>query len=100
MDGIICHSSDEVSYYRNLFHLNHQQIRFVPYGIELPEVNFQRKGENPYIASAGKSNRDYELLRRAMDGIQMKIKVYCSKDYQKSLRNIKILILRYIQILP
>jgi len=89
MDGIICHSSDEVSYYRNLFHLSHQQIRFVPYGIELPEVSFQRKGENPYIASAGKSNRDYELLRRAMDGIQMKIKVYCSKDYQKSLRNIK-----------
>ena len=89
MDGIICHSSDEVSYYTNLFHLNHPQIRFIPYGIELPEVNFQKKGEDTYIASAGRSNRDYELLRRAMDGIQMKVKIYCSRDYKKILRNVK-----------
>jgi len=89
MDGIICHSSDEISYYTNLFHLNREQIRFVPYGIELPQIDFQRKGENPYLVSAGKSNRDYELLRRAMDRIEMKIKIYCSKDYEKVLRNTK-----------
>lgn len=89
MDGIICHSSDEVSYYTNLFDLNHQQIRFIPYGIELPEVNFQKKGEDTYITSAGRSNRDYKLLTRAMDGIEMKVKIYCSEDYRKLLRNVK-----------
>lgn len=89
MDGIICHSSDEVSYYTNLFHLSHKQIRFIPYGIELPNVNFQKKGGKPYIASAGRSNRDYELLRTAMDGIEMKVKIYCSRDHKKILRNVK-----------
>ncbi len=88
MNGIICHSSDEVNYYTNLFHLNHQQIRFIPYGIELPEVNFQKK-EETYIVSAGRSNRDYELLGRATDGIETKIKIYCSRDYEKVLGNME-----------
>jgi len=66
-----------------------QQIRFIPYGTELPKVNFQKKGGKPYIASAGRSNRDYELLRTAIDGIEMKIKIYCSRDYEKLLRNVK-----------
>ncbi|GAI56681.1 unnamed protein product, partial [marine sediment metagenome] len=45
--------------------------------------------EETYIVSAGQSNRDYELLRRAMDGIEMKVKIYCSDDYKKVLENIK-----------
>ena len=89
MDGIICHSSDEVSNYTDLFHLNQPQIKFIPYGIELPKVDFQKKEEETYIVSAGQSNRDYELLRRAMDGIEMKVKIYCSDDYKKVLENIK-----------
>jgi len=88
MDGIICHSSDEVSYYTSLFHLDHRQISFISYGIELPKVNFQKK-EETYVASAGSTNRDYELLRRAMDGIETKIKIYCSEDYEKLLRKTK-----------
>jgi len=82
MDGIICHSSDEANYYKTLFHLNDDKIKFVPYGIELPKVNFQNNGEEPYIASAGKSNRDYELLKKVIDGIEPKIRIYCSRDYE------------------
>ncbi|MDP3024954.1 MAG: glycosyltransferase family 4 protein [candidate division Zixibacteria bacterium] len=82
MDGIICHSSDEANYYKTLFHLNDNKIKFVPYGIELPKVNFQNNGEEPYIASAGKSNRDYELLKTAITGIETKVKIYCSRDYK------------------
>lgn len=83
MDGIICHSRDEANYYISLFCLNHGKVKFISYGIELPKVNFQNNGEGPYIASAGKSNRDYELLKKAMNGIKTKVKIYCSRDYRE-----------------
>lgn len=89
MDGIICHSRDEANYYKNLFHLNRGKIKFVPYGIEIPEVNFQKKEEETYIASAGKSNRDYELLKTAMNGTEVKMKIYCSRDYKTFVEDTK-----------
>jgi glycosyltransferase involved in cell wall biosynthesis len=82
MDGIICHSRDEANYYLNLFHLDQEKIKFIPYGIELPQINFQKNGEEAYIVAAGRSNRDYELLKTAMHGVKTKLKIYCGRDHK------------------
>ncbi|MCJ7458048.1 MAG: glycosyltransferase family 4 protein [candidate division Zixibacteria bacterium] len=81
IDGIICHSRDEADYYANLFGLDRKKIKFVPYGIELPKIDLQENGKELYVASAGKSNRDYELVQKATKGLEMKVKIYCSRDY-------------------
>ena len=87
VDMAIVHSRMEVDQNAKIFPGLHTQFRFVPWGTNidsrqqlLGDARFASGGEN-VIVTAGRSERDYGTLFRAMDGVGAELRVIC--DYLK-----------------
>lgn len=61
---IICHSKREVVKYNNLFEFQPNRFVYIPYALYVddPNINNFVPSVEPYILSAGRSGRDYDLL--------------------------------------
>jgi glycosyltransferase involved in cell wall biosynthesis len=62
--GAICHSSEELKYYHEIFPKCKNKIFFVPYGksYKTKDKNISISVATPYFFSGGTSNRDYSTL--------------------------------------
>jgi glycosyltransferase involved in cell wall biosynthesis len=87
VDMAIVHSRMEVDQNTKIFPGLHTQFRYVPWGTNidsrqqlLGDARFAPGGEN-VIVTAGRSERDYGTLFRAMDGVDAGLRVIC--DYLK-----------------
>lgn len=80
VDALVCYSSQECGYYKNIFNCSVEKFIYIPLGIEInsnenPCVQTQDK----YIFTAGRSNRDYEFLMDALRGSPYKLIIACDE---------------------
>lgn len=93
---VIVHSRLEVDRYSRIFSGSGTKFEFIPWctNIEIRTHLFEQKAKDInqsrtfYLASAGKSGRDYQTLCAATEGIKIETRIIC--DYEGALKNIKL----------
>lgn len=84
---IICHSTNEIQNYCDIFTKAKRKFRYVPYGLHISgeehhQVNLSAiiKTETPYIFSAGRSGRDYSTLTKAVANSGISTHIICDRE--------------------
>jgi glycosyltransferase involved in cell wall biosynthesis len=101
VDKIIVFSSGEVDYYSRLFPLAKSKFTYIPLGIEaikgledreerIERRGEERRGEERFLLSTGKSNRDYDFLFKTLLHTQYHVKIIADTVKQPSCANIEV----------
>ncbi|HQO64147.1 MAG TPA: glycosyltransferase family 4 protein [Syntrophorhabdus sp.] len=94
VDLIFVSSRSETVTYAERLHLPHQRFRFLPFHTDIMTPK-RIMTHNDYILSAGKTGRDYEVLLRAVEGLDVKVIIVSDQYHVQGLRvpsNVKILV--------
>ena len=78
----ICHSVNELDYYKDIFPSLSEKLCFIPFGMDYSEpANLSSAGNESYYFSGGASNRDYEIIiRSALDLKDTYFKIACKPE--------------------
>ena len=87
LDCIVVYSEYEKKYYEKLFGVPAGKLLSCRLGLEDLTGGIKRKKTEPYILSAGRSNRDYEFLFRALRGHPYEVKIVCDSIDRKTEEN-------------
>jgi glycosyltransferase involved in cell wall biosynthesis len=79
--GVICHSNLEKSTYTELFQLSETRFFSVPYGTHVNGPADLWIGDGGYAFSAGRSGRDYALLARVFERVELPLRIACDSDF-------------------
>ncbi len=87
-DRIICHSSNEVQQYGEIFDAARRKFRYVPYGLYVTGEEAYQSGAAPqrvakspgYVFAAGRSGRDYATLVRAVTDAGIATRIICDRE--------------------
>lgn len=92
---IICHSKGEVVYYSKTLSLPEDKFKFIPLCADPNLLAFRDNNrEGNYIISAGKTLRDYEVLIKAIETIDIDLLIVSDKqsiEYLKMPSNVQVL---------
>lgn len=78
VDKIICFSAGEVPYYQALFGAPDGRFVYIPLGLgDRAGAAAPRENGERFILCAGKSNRDYGFIYRALSGSGYKTRILC-----------------------
>lgn len=83
VESIIVFSPEEVDAYSRLFKASASKFRFVPLGIPEKAGGFKEDGSevsSSYVFSAGRSNRDYGVLKRAAEDARVPLRIACPEE--------------------
>lgn len=84
IDKLICFSSAECDYYKNLFGVD--KFVYVPLGKDPMDVSDKDIDDDGYIFSTGRSNRDYDFLIESLKDTEYKVRIACGLwQYDKEL---------------
>lgn len=93
-DSFICLNSAVKEQLLEEFHIPENKIYLLEWGVDLPfyraKSNRIKKPSQPLIVSAGVTYRDYETLIQAVSKENCNLHIYCTKDSQPNLENVKI----------
>ena len=77
---VICSSSEEVAYYREIFGWPASKAAFVPFHTDARLLDVKPvEEEPPFVLSAGRSYRDFAVLARAVAGTGIRTEVVCGR---------------------
>lgn len=83
-DKLLCLSSRVENQLKHEFLIPEKKISLLSWGPDLPsyelEKNTSEQGVHRFFMSAGNSNRDYNSLAKAFDGIDCPLQIYCSES--------------------
>lgn len=91
---IIVFSPDEVDSYSRLFPAAADKFLFLPLGIHEKELYANKsdiEGKKPYLFSAGRSNRNYDILKHAAEETHTHLRIACPEEKATGFRFTKIL---------
>lgn len=89
IDRFICFSKEECSYYADTFGVDVDKFVYVPLGKGAPEM--RDTGDDGYIFSTGRSNRDYDFLVSALKGTNYRCVIACDSYKAKCPANVSVL---------
>lgn len=92
VDRILCYSQSEIPYYEALFNVPAGKFVYLPLGLgdRIRSAPRAFPPEERYILSAGKSNRDYAFLLRALGGTPYSVRVLTDTCPQPRDENIRV----------
>lgn len=94
VENVIVFSPEEVEVYSRLFPEAAAKFRFMPLGIPEP-VCVGKSGQvcdaEPYLFSAGRSNRDYAVLKRAAEETRTRLRIACPEEKSDGFRFTEVL---------
>ena len=83
VESIIVFSPEEVDAYTRLIKASAAKFRLVPQGIPEKAGRFNEDGSevsSSYVFSAGRSNRDYGVLKRAAEDARVPLRIACPEE--------------------
>lgn len=81
---VVCHSRHETARLPEVFRLPRELFMFVPFGTHVNRVGVPPSAQ-PYLFSAGRSSRDYQLLLRVAARVPYPLRIACGSLAQESL---------------
>lgn len=90
VDRLIVFSKNEELYYTRLFGLARGKVISSRLGLEDLTEYVKKEDRQNYILAAGRSNRDYEFLIRALKGQPYPVKIVCDQMEALKVENIEI----------
>ena len=78
VDVFTCCSEGHLEYCREMFKIPKEKIKFVPFGVaDIREMVRKSCGEENFVLSLGRSNRDWVFLIEALGGTEIPLKIVC-----------------------
>lgn len=77
VDRILVYSRSEKEYYQKILGINGDKFLSARLGLEDLTKGIEKRNRGNYILSAGRSNRDYDFLIRALQGGKQQVKIVC-----------------------
>lgn len=91
IDKIICHSTNEIEYYNEIFTLsNRKKFQYIKLGYEDIGINYKNM-KKEYIVAVGRSNRDYEFLIKTLENTSYELYIICDNIKECTAKNIHVL---------
>jgi len=91
-DKILCLSSRVKNQLKDEFSISEQKLSLLNWGPDLSSYAMENNGVETkgaeFFMSAGNSNRDYNCLAKAFDGIDYPLRIYCSEASAPTLSSI------------
>jgi len=78
LDLIVCHSNLETQAYPRLFGVAPRRFVFLRYSLDINGAATSAT-TGDFVATAGRSGRDYELLVEAVRGLSVPVKIICDR---------------------